>query len=118
MTRIALVNHFQRRSVRQRITNVSFMTVVFILCALLAACASAPRPLSPRLCPSGEIEAATLIPLAEQPKPVELFAPPVPIPSSVFGHRASIRAVIDTGGRVMRDSVLVCGIPDERYARR
>ena len=94
------------------------MKVSSILCFLLTACASAPRPPSPQLCPSGGIEPATLITLTDQPKPIELLTPPIPIPSSVAGRRASIRVVVDTAGRVMRDSVIVCGLPDERYARR
>jgi len=40
----------------------------------------------------------------------------MPIPPSVRGHKAEIRAVVDSGGRVLGDSTIVCGIDDRRYA--
>jgi len=39
----------------------------------------------------------------------------VPVPPSVRGRRASIRVVVDTAGRVMPDSITICGLPDARY---
>ena len=52
------------------------------------------------------------------PRREESFIPPMPVSASVRGKRAAIRVVIDTLGRVMADSITVCGIADPMYAQR
>ena len=42
----------------------------------------------------------------------------MPVPTTTRGSRMVIRVVIDTSGRVMHDSVTVCGIKDPMYAQR
>lgn len=42
----------------------------------------------------------------------------MPVSTSVRGKHAVVRVVIDTLGRVMADSVTVCGIADPMYAQR
>jgi hypothetical protein len=62
----------------------------------------------------GEQVPATLaLPRREGP-----FIPPVPLSPHVRGNRAVIRVVIDTVGRVMADSVTICGVEDPMYAQR
>jgi hypothetical protein len=40
------------------------------------------------------------------------------MPNDVRGSHASIRVVVDALGRVMSDSVIVCGIANPTYSRR
>jgi hypothetical protein len=94
------------------------MKVLVFIAVFGLGCASTLPRLSPQRCPPGGIDPATLAPLGEQPKPLELFIPPLPIPSSAHGQRSTMRVVVDTLGAVMRDSVMVCGITDERYSHQ
>jgi hypothetical protein len=55
------------------------------------------------------------LPNIEQARALDRFVPPTPIPDSVHHSRSTIRVVVDTTGRVMQDSVTVCGINDARY---
>jgi hypothetical protein len=80
------------------------------------ACAPAVQmAVTPRRCPAGG--------LPDEAVPAELTAPavrglpilPVPVPASERGRRVTIRLVIDTAGRPLRDSVTVCGVHDPRY---
>lgn len=86
--------------------------------AFLAACATATSRVAPQRCPSTGIDPDSLVPVAEQPKPIELLTPPLPIPTAIAGQRATIRVVVDSLGAVMRDSVTVRGVSDQAYARR
>jgi len=91
------------------------MKTLLILCtALVVACWGPASHATPQQCPSS-IEVGAFVTRPDQPKPVRLFSPPRPIPSSVRGSRSTIRVVVDTLGRVMPDSVMVCGIADRRY---
>lgn len=94
------------------------LLLIALMLAVAVACHSAPQSLGPDRCSGQTVDASTVLPVAEAPKPLELFTPPLPIPTDVFHHRSMIRVVVDTLGRVMRDSTLVCGIPDARFARR
>lgn len=40
------------------------------------------------------------------------------MPPSVQRRRATIRVVVDSAGNVMRDSIMICGIPDAAYRGR
>jgi hypothetical protein len=55
-----------------------------LLCASLAACTAAALRVAPQACPSIGIDPATLVAASDQPKPIELFLPPLPIPP--FDH--------------------------------
>jgi hypothetical protein len=92
--------------------------VVVLLFWLAAANACVRRTVDvhPQPCPTGrslmnEVAHADI----EQPRVLDRFVPPVPIPDSVRRSRSTIRVVVDTTGRVMQDSVTVCGINDARY---
>ena len=82
------------------------------------ACSAAHSGLAPQQCPLTGIDPTSLVATVEQPKPIELFTPPLPIPTAVAGQRATIRLVVDTAGAVMRDSIMVCGLSDAAYTRR
>ena len=89
-----------------------------LLVVVMVGCTTPTPGVTPVPCPSAGIDASSLPRAAEQPRPVELFIPPLPIPTGVLHRRATIRVVVDTVGRVMTDSVTVCGIPDAEYSRR
>lgn len=90
------------------------------LCLLVcaAACSPAVSRVTPQACPRGGVDPTTLVPVAQQPKPTDIFIPPLPIPNGVRGNHSTIRVVVDTVGRVIPDSVLVCGISDVAYSQR
>jgi len=52
------------------------------------------------------------------PRPEHPFMPPTPVPSTVQGREVNVRVVVDTNGRVMRDSIMVCGIQHPLYLQR
>ena len=89
-----------------------------VLFAVLAACSPPLTRVSAWPCPSSGLDPSALLAVADQPKPIELFVPPTPIPTNVAGHRSTIRVVVDTLGRVMSDSITVCGLPNASYAKR
>src|SRR5215510_15003383 len=90
---------------------------LLILCSALVACWWPGRHAAPQPCPSS-VDVGSFVTRPDQPKPVRLFSPPRPIPRSVRGTRSTIRVVVDTLGRVMPDSVMVCGIGDREYLGR
>jgi hypothetical protein len=95
------------------------MKVIILAClSVVVACVPAAPRVSPQPCPTGGIAATAVRPPNDQPTPTTMFAPPTPVPAGVLGHRASIRVVVDTGGRVMPDSITICGVADPAYARR
>jgi hypothetical protein len=85
---------------------------------LLAACKPPVRLVRMQPCPAAGLESER-IPLAlAVPHPEGLFIPPMPISTRVRGNHLLIKLVIDTSGRVMPDSVTICGITDPLYAQR
>lgn len=44
--------------------------------------------------------------------------PPMPVPSTVHGREIVVRVVVDTSGRVVQDSVTICGLQDPLYLQR
>lgn len=85
---------------------------------VVGGCITAPARVAPQPCPAEGIAAASVRPLNDQPTPTTSFRPPLPLPSRVRGQRASIRVVVDTAGRVMPDSITICGLSDVQYANR
>jgi hypothetical protein len=87
--------------------------------ALFAGSCSAPvRLVRPRPCPAEGL-GGERIPLAlAVPHPEEIFIPPMPISTHARGSHLLVRVVVDTSGRVMPDSVSVCGMKDPMYAQR
>jgi hypothetical protein len=92
------------------------MKTLLLLGLALVACWPASHA-TPQPCPSS-VDVGAFVTRPDQPKPLRLFAPPTPIPRSVRGSRSTIRVVVDTLGRVMPDSVMVCGIADRQYVGR
>ena len=85
---------------------------------LLVGCASAARqtPTSFLPCPVDGLPAQVVREGVSPPVPDGLFLPPLPIPESVRGARSVSRLVVDPTGRVMADSITVCGVPNRTYA--
>jgi hypothetical protein len=88
------------------------------IAVVATGCANPVRLVHPQPCPargvaSEQISLELAIPHAETP-----FIPPIPAPATVKGVRMLARVVVDTSGRVMRDSVTVCGINDPMYLQR
>ena len=82
------------------------------------ACSGPLRVVRPRPCPPGAFDKER-VPLAlAVPHPEGVFIPPMPISTQIHGSRMFVRAVIDTTGRVMSDSITVCGVADPMYAQR
>ncbi len=87
--------------------------------ALLAmGCASPVRVVHPQPCPPRNLEAEKISLELAIPRAEQLFIPPMPVPATTKGHRMVVRVVVDTSGHVMRDSVVICGVPDPMYAQR
>jgi hypothetical protein len=42
----------------------------------------------------------------------------MPVPATTHGRRMTVRVVVDTTGRVMQDSVTICGLQDPTYLQR
>jgi hypothetical protein len=82
------------------------------------ACAGPVRLIHPHACPSQGLENEQ-VPLAlALPHPKGVFIPPMPLSPTARGNRAVIRVVVDTFGRVMPDSITICGITDPLYSQR
>jgi hypothetical protein len=86
---------------------------------LLVGCASAARQTPPLFlpCPVDGLP-AQVVREGSPPVPDGLFLPPLPIPASVRGARSVTRLVVDPTGRVMADSITVCGVPNRTYAEQ
>jgi len=85
---------------------------------LLSACKVPVRLVRMQPCPAGGL-GNERIPLALAiPHPEGLFIPPMPVSTRVRGNHLLIKVVVDTSGRVMPDSVTICGISDPLYAQR
>lgn len=82
------------------------------------ACANPVRLVRARPCPATGLPFEQPSPELLEPRPDHNFMAPVPIPASTHGKRMVVRVVVDTTGRVMSDSVTVCGIGDPIYAQR
>jgi hypothetical protein len=85
---------------------------------LAVGCASPVRVVHPQPCPSRNLEAEKISLELAIPRAEQLFIPPMPVPTTTKGHRMVVRVVVDTSGHVMRDSVIICGVPDPMYAQR
>ena len=87
---------------------------------LLVGCASAARQTPPRFlpCPVDGLPAQVVREGVSPPVPDSPFLPPLPIPESVRGARSVSRLVVDPTGRVMADSITVCGVSNQAYAER
>ena len=83
-----------------------------------SACSPPVRLVRPQFCPAQGLAIDRLPPTLALPRREGRFIPPMPVSTSVRGNRAVIRAVIDTFGHVMADSITVCGIADPMYAQR
>jgi hypothetical protein len=86
--------------------------------AFAIGCTGPLRVVHPQSCPAKGLESERVSLELAIPHPEGLFIPPMPVPATVHGNRMVVRVVIDTSGRVMRDSVTVCGITDPLYAQR
>lgn len=86
--------------------------------AFAVGCAGPVRVVHPQPCPATPLEAERVSIELASPHVEEAFIPPMPVPTTVRGSRMVIRLVIDTNGRVMHDSVTVCGISDPMYIQR
>ena len=85
---------------------------------MLGACRAPVRLVRMQPCPAAGL-GSERIPLAlAVPHPEGLFIPPMPISTHVRGDHLLIKVVVDTSGRVMPDSVTICGISDPLYAQR
>ena len=92
---------------------------VFGAVSLMAvACTGPVRLVRPRPCPHIPLDDERVSLSLAIPHPEGVFIPPMPIASNVHGNRMLVRAVIDTMGHVMRDSITVCGIASPMYAQR
>ena len=87
---------------------------------LLVGCASAARQTQPSFlpCPVDGLPAQVVREGVSVPVPDGLFLPPLPIPASVRGALSVSRLVVDPTGRVMADSITVCGVPNRAYAEQ
>jgi hypothetical protein len=87
---------------------------------VLVGCASGARqsqaPYLP--CPAEGLPPEVVREGVSPPVPDGHFLPPLPIPPSVRGARSVTRLVVNPTGRVMADSISVCGVPDRTYAER
>jgi hypothetical protein len=81
-------------------------------------CPSPVRVVHPQPCPARDLGAERISPELAIPHAEQPFIPPMPVPSTTHGRRMVVRVVVDTSGRVMRDSVTICGIQDPLYRQR
>jgi hypothetical protein len=93
-------------------------TLSLFLAATLFGCQAKSAQVFPVDCPAEDLEAAKLISQHDRPRPAGLFIPQLPVPSDVENRRAIIRLVVDANGLPVQDSIRVCGIPNQDYARR
>jgi len=92
--------------------------IIGVSMIVASACTSPVRLVHPQLC-SGDTLKSELLPAALAiPRREAAFVPPMPVSPRVRGTRAVARLVIDTLGRVMHDSVTICGLHDPMYAQR
>jgi hypothetical protein len=92
-----------------------FTAAAILLAVGALACAGAVRGSYPARCPDNFIPASS--PGYTAPRPLQPFSPPLPIPADVRGQRAVARVLVDTAGVPVRDSISVCGLPNEAYAK-
>ena len=87
---------------------------------VLVGCASGARQSQALFlpCPAEGLPPEVVREGVSPPVPNGLFLPPLPIPPSVRGARSVTRLVVNPTGRVMADSISVCGVPDRTYAAR
>jgi hypothetical protein len=87
---------------------------------VLVGCASGARQSQAVFlpCPAEGLPPAAVREGLSPPVPNGHFLPPLPIPPSVRGARSETRLVVNPAGRVMADSISVCGVPDRTYAER
>lgn len=87
---------------------------------VLVGCASGARQSQAVFlpCPAEGLPPAVVREGVRPPVPNGHFLPPLPIPPSVRGARSVTRLVVNPAGRVMADSISVCGVPDRPYAER
>jgi hypothetical protein len=88
-----------------------------LVAILLAGCAGPIRLVRPRACPAQGFTYRK-DPELSAPRLERIFIPPVPVSTLIRGNHSLIRVVIDTVGRVMPDSITVCGISDPMYVQR
>jgi hypothetical protein len=55
--------------------------------------------------------------IEQQPSPETLLVPPTP-PAKVRGSQAVVQIIIDSTGRVLPDSVWICGVSDRAYSAK
>ena len=98
------------------ITNMRRFVALSVTATLLAAVQ--PVPAGAQTCPAGGLAQDSVAAGVAAPRPLGLATPPLPVPNGVRGSVATIRVVVDTTGRAVRDSILVCGLKDRGYAKR
>jgi hypothetical protein len=84
----------------------------------VTGCSNPVRLIRPRPCPPSPLEAERVSLELAIPHPDKLFIPPMPVPATMKRSRMVVRVVIDTSGRVMPDSITVCGVKDPMYMQR
>ena len=92
-----------------------FSVTALLLALGTLACAGAVRGTYPARCADNLIPASS--PGYTAPRALQPFSPPLPIPADVRGRRAIARVLVDTAGVPVRDSISVCGLANEAYAR-
>jgi len=98
----------------RRVTSYALASVA----AFAVGCSSSIHVVHPQPCPARSLESETISPELLIPRAENPFIPPMPVPSTTHGRRMTVRVVVDTGGRVMRDSVTICGIQNPLYLQR
>ena len=91
---------------------------VAVVAMFSVACTGPVRVVHPQPCPAQPLESERISLELAIPHAEGVFVPPMPVPTTTKGTRMVIRVVIDTSGRVMHDSVTVCGLHDPMYAQR
>jgi hypothetical protein len=85
---------------------------------LALGCTGPARVVHPQPCPATPLESERISLELLIPHTDRLFIPPMPVPPTLHGRRMTVRVVVDTTGRVMRDSVMICGLQDPTYLQR
>jgi hypothetical protein len=89
-----------------------------LLTMACGASSSGIASVAPLPCPNGGFDAAARSAADTTIHALTLFLPPLPPPRALFGRQAVIRLVVDSSGKALPDSTVVCGIADAKYARR